>query len=361
VVTEASGREAAGDDPTLTSSARWFDVGDGAQATAIRNRAWVVFDLGSGIRSMGGTRLVPNGCLEEAQTLARCMSYKLASAGRRLGGAKAVICAVDGERSTAMEEFQLGIAPLVTSRRFFTGPDIGTTQKDFTPHAGRHPDRTDTVTRTAAGIIGAALASSGSLKDKTVAVEGFGQVGREVSLRMINLGARIVSVSDVTASVHEPGGLPVRELIKRIVMSPHHTLSQEFHARPREDIFTCDADFLIPAARGFSITGERARSLRPSVIIPAANAPYTLEGLSVLRERGIEAHADFITSSGAVMPDTLDLADITNEVLGLSRQACRHSDGPYAGGETIATTFLKGWFPGPIGPPIASNAAFNEH
>ena len=94
---------------------------------------YVAFDLVGCDRNAGGTRMAPDATEREAALLARAMTYKFAVLGAAVGGAKGVIRhdPAAPDRAEVMARFCEEVRPLVESRRFATGPDMGTTEADF--------------------------------------------------------------------------------------------------------------------------------------------------------------------------------------------------------------------------------------
>src|SRR5579864_7734235 len=102
---------------------------------------FVVFDLPGVPLSAGGTRLAPDVSVAEVALLARAMTYKYAVLGVRVGGAKAGVRGDPADRAARadlMARFCAEIAPLADTGRLVTGPDMGTTEDDFTPLRQSH-------------------------------------------------------------------------------------------------------------------------------------------------------------------------------------------------------------------------------
>src|SRR5947207_14305430 len=93
--------------------------------------AFVVFDLDDAPHAAGGTRLAPDVSEREGALLARAMTYKFAVLGRPIGGAKGLVRADTDGRAAALARYCEEIRPLVESRRFLTGPDLGTFEDVF--------------------------------------------------------------------------------------------------------------------------------------------------------------------------------------------------------------------------------------
>ena len=337
--------------------------------------ALVAFDLPEAPRSAGGTRLAPDVTEREGRLLARAMTYKYAVLGIRVGGAKGMVRARPENASTAMARYCTEIRPLIASGRFATGADLGTSERDF---ASLRPAGWDvhvlnsTVdgvpfedVLTGYGVVAAAEAALDGLDGRTVAVEGLGKVGGGVVREVARRGARVVAVSTIAGAVHDPGGFDADELLA--ARAEHGDALVAHLGRsvlPTDALFDTPVDVLVPGARTGVLDATRAARVTASVVIPAANVPYTADGLATLTARGIAAHADFVCNAAAVVgywarPETpqQDVLDHIEEVITERVAATRGGpEGPFAAACRLADEFLATWCePGvlPDGPPLA--------
>src|SRR5207248_4819430 len=272
--------------------------------------AYVAFDLECPT-SAGGTRLAPDVTERESQLLARAMTYKFAVLGVDYGGAKGAIKATDAERDDAIKRYCDEIRPLVESATFLTATDLGTRYQDFKSLPGGDRDQLMEQTYegmpldafiTGLGVTVAAQTALGSLEGKTVAIEGFGKVGGATALEMSRRGARLIAFSTINGCVRRASGFDVEELLRlraehgdRLVEHVDEPVS------PAAELFEVGSDLLVPGARIGVIDEARAKALQARVVAPAANVPYTRQGLEVLWDRGITALADFVCNSGATI------------------------------------------------------------
>jgi glutamate dehydrogenase (NAD(P)+) len=337
--------------------------------------AFVVFDLDDAPHNAGGTRLAPDVTEKEGALLARAMTYKFAVLGHPLGGAKGLVRATADERATVMARYCDEIRPLVSSRRFATGPDLGTYEADFAslrpatwePHVMN--SAVDGVAfedvLTGYGVAVAADVALGGLDGRTVAVEGFGKVGAGVAREITRRGGRLVAVSTVAGCVADPDGLDLDELWEaRVARGDQLVAALDRSCLPREALFEVDADVLVPGARVGVIDEQRAGCVAARAVVPAANVPYTAAGLAALCDRGIAAHADFVCNAAAVVGYTSRATASQQEVLDRVTQtisdlvgACAtDARGPFAAASAIAEDFLQTWrdpIGFPPGPPLA--------
>jgi glutamate dehydrogenase (NAD(P)+) len=335
--------------------------------------AYVAFDFECPT-SAGGTRLAPDVTERETQLLARAMTYKFAVLGVDFGGAKATIRAAPDERDDAIRRYCDEIRPLIEQRTFLTATDLGTVPGDFLSlpggeeeslmHSDYHGMPLDAYI-TGLGVAVAAEATLLGLDGRTVAVEGFGKVGGATALEMTRRGARLVAFSTIHGCVENANGFDVKELLE--LRAQHGDRLVEHvgsELKPSAHLFGVDADVLVPGARIGVVDEVRAAVLNARVVAPAANVPYTVGGLRVLRERKIPALADFVCNSGATIGySTAGLltaeeavAAVEARVRDLTRASLEHPDGPLMGARSLAEDHLRTWLDKrqmPEGPALA--------
>ena len=335
--------------------------------------AYVAFDFDCET-SAGGTRLAPDVTERETQLLARAMTYKFAVLGVEIGGAKATIRAAPAERNDAIRRYCDEIRPLVEKRTFLTSTDLGTMPDDFLSLPGGDlEDLMHSEYRgmpldayiTGLGVAVAAETTLGGLGGRTVAVEGFGKVGGATALEMTRRGARLVAFSTIHGCVQNMVGFDVARLLE--LRAQHGDRLVEHvgsDVKPPGDLFLVDADVLVPGARIGVVDEQRAAALKARVVAPAANVPYTVGGLRVLRERKIAALADFVCNSGATIgyvTETLGTAEeavaiVEKRVRELTRASLEHHEGPLMGARRLAEDHLRTWLDErqmPEGPALA--------
>ena len=338
----------------------------------------IVFDIDPDVAGItaGGTRVAEGVTVDEVALLARAMTYKFAVFEQRLGGAKAGIRPrlLDTHAET-MERYCAEILPMVESRRFLTGADLGTVTADF--DALRPPGAAPRLIDSAVagvpfedlvagrGVVAAAATWLGDLDGRTVAVEGFGAVGGGVAREVQRQGGRLVAVSTVHGAVASAAGLDVEGLFE--ARTEHgdafvRHLDLDVH-RPAE-LHGLPVDVLVPGARTGVYSAELAGQVQATCISPAANVPYTAAGLDVLRRNGVVALPDFVCNGGAVIayqsPRGLGAEEVLSRVdrmIGERIDAARLSKmDPIRHASVLAETFLATWIPPehrPDGPATA--------
>jgi glutamate dehydrogenase (NAD(P)+) len=134
----------------------------------------------------------------------------------------------------------------------------------------------------------------------SVAVHGFGNVGRYAAVAGQEMGAKVVAVSDISGSIYNPDGLDIAAAGKWV---DEHRFLEGFPDADFLDgnaIFGLDVDILVPAAIQNVIRGDNAGDVKAKLIIEGANNPTTLEADDMLRERGVFIVPDILANAGGV-------------------------------------------------------------
>ncbi|MBV9298800.1 MAG: glutamate dehydrogenase [Verrucomicrobia bacterium] len=277
----------------------------------------------------GGLRFHPTVDADEVRALATLMTWKTAVVNVPFGGAKGGITCdpselSQGELERVTRKFVERISQEIGPQRDIPAPDVNTNaqvmawimdqysrQHGFAPGVvtGKPVELHGSEGREAAtgyGVICVAenfLHDSGKcLKDATVAIQGFGNVGLFAALFAKEHGAKVVAVSDVSGGVANRDGLDVSALAELARSRRSLAEYESDGASPitNEALLTCEADVLIPAALGGVLTPEVAREVRAKVIVEAANAPTFPEADEIFEQRGITVIPDILANAGGV-------------------------------------------------------------
>ena len=265
--------------------------------------------------AIGGVRMAADVSTREVFRLARAMTFKNAAAGLPHGGGKAGILADPRtpEKARLIRAFAHAIRDLV---EYIPGPDMGT---DETCMGWIHDKikRAVGLPRVLGGIpldeIGAtgfglaecaevAAASCGlTLKGATVAIEGFGNVGKHAATFLQHKGATLVAASDSRGTMYDPRGISVADLVEAKAESGSVLGYAKGRKLGQEEIFGLPCDILIPAARPDCIHLNNVDSIQAKLILQGANIPATPEAETILHQRGILTIPDFIANAGGVI------------------------------------------------------------
>ena len=295
---------------------------------ASQMRAVIVIDTTAFGMSAGGVRMLPDLSVEEMIRLARAMTYKYLMLEFPAGGAKAGIWydPATQNRQAVMDAFLRVLRPLYERRTYYPGADMGTSDDDFLPLRNKPGKRRYSGLRathfeglpledqlTGFGVVESALVAARAfqlpIRGAAVAIEGFGKVGGGAARFFARAGARVVAVSTLAGTRHDPKGLYVERLLE---------LRQEYgdeavrHYRggrllSRSALFTLPVDILIPGARPDVIHAKNVDRIQARLVVPAANIPFRLPIANRLSRRGIGVVPDFVSNGGGVLAALADI------------------------------------------------------
>ena len=147
-------------------------------------------------------------------------------------------------------------------------------------------------------------AGAGELTGKTVAIQGFGNVGAWAAELFEEAGARVVAVSDAFGAVRSAdggsSGLDIPALRAHVAAGGALADFPGGASFPPGEILATPCDVLVPAAIGGVLGEAEAERVDAKFIVEAANAPTTPGGDAVLRARGIPVLPDILTNGGGV-------------------------------------------------------------
>jgi glutamate dehydrogenase (NAD(P)+) len=292
---------------------------------------YVVIDSTVGGRARGGLRMLPDVDEDEIRGLARAMTLKYGFVGLAEGGAKAGLRGdpevPPEQRRRQLVEFGQAIGPLLQSRAYIPGADMGTTPEDIrymlqavgVPIKRRQLRPTKSGYHTAltvfAGATQAARHLGLVLNECTAAIEGFGKVGSELAALLAQAGVRVVAVSTLRGAIYNPHGLDVARLRQLTAESDSHAveLYRDAERIDRAALLELPVDVLCPCARHNSLHAGNAPRIAARIISPGANNPITPEAERILFERGVLCLPDFVTNCGGVLGGALEFASIRQE------------------------------------------------
>ena len=146
-----------------------------------------------------------------------------------------------------------------------------------------------------------ALGLQPGLAGKSVAVQGFGNVGYHAAKFLQEGGAVIVGLAEYNGTIHNPKGLDVEKVFSyrnetgSILNFPGTTTLQN-----PANVLELECDILIPAALENQITHENADRIKAKIIAEAANGPTTFEANESVRKRGVMIIPDTYLNAGGV-------------------------------------------------------------
>ncbi len=255
--------------------------------------------------ALGGTRMWDYAtewdALNDVLRLSRGMTYKSAITGLNLGGGKAVI--IGDAKTEKTPELMLRFGEFVHSLggKYITAEDVGMATADMdlvrtvTPYVtgiseekgGAGNPSPITAYGVFMGMKAAAKYAFGSdvLEDRTVFVQGIGNVGEALVEHLTNEGAKVV-ISDLNQERLEE----VRDKYQAVIYGG-------------DNLYAEDMDIYAPCALGATINDETIYQLKAKVIAGAANNQLAQEQKhgKILRERGIVYAPDFLINAGGII------------------------------------------------------------
>jgi glutamate dehydrogenase (NADP+) len=156
-----------------------------------------------------------------------------------------------------------------------------------------------------------------SLEGRVCTVSGSGNVAQYATQKLIERGARAVTLSDRTGFVHDPEGIDAEKLEWVVDLKTHRrgNLTEyaeqfgcDFHAGKRPWNVPCDAAF--PCATQNELDGEDARELLANgcfVVSEGANMPATPEAVKAFRDAKILYGPGKAANAGGVAISGLEM------------------------------------------------------
>jgi glutamate dehydrogenase (NAD(P)+) len=139
------------------------------------------------------------------------------------------------------------------------------------------------------------------IKKTKIAVHGFGNVGTFSCRFLTQMGAKIVALSDLTATIFERDGFDC-SIIEKII-NDKKTLSEYLKGEKisPEDFWSLPVDVLIPASVTDVINDKNKEKIKSKIIVEAGNIPMSEEIEKELFEKGILIVPDSIANAGGVI------------------------------------------------------------
>jgi glutamate dehydrogenase (NAD(P)+) len=276
----------------------------------------------------GGVRYDHDVSLGECAALAVWMTWKCALLRLPYGGAKGGVRCSPRELSRAELErvtrrFTSELLPFIGPQEDIPAPDMATNEQTMawmmdTYSMQRGYAVPEIVTgkpiaiggsvfrheATGAGVvmvIARACERLGwKLSEQRCVVQGFGNVGGIAAQELVDRGATVVAVSDMSGGVFDPEGLDIPTMSSFVrengSLEAWHTGSRISN----EELLELECDILVLAAREDQVHADNAERLRCRLVAEGANGPTSLEADEILRRRGIPILPDILTNAGGV-------------------------------------------------------------
>lgn len=278
--------------------------------------------------SKGGIRFHPAVSRDEVKALSIWMSLKCAIANLPYGGAKGGVI-VDPATLSERELEQLSrgyiraIHKYLGEKSDIPAPDVNTNGQTMAwmldeyirltgnqslgmitgkPLSwGGSKGRIEATGYGIAVIAKEAMDKAGiDVKQATVAVQGFGNVGSYSARYLEEKGARLISIAKKDFAIRNPEGLHYDELASFLKNDKDLRNFPGVQVISLDDFWKQDVDVLIPAALEHSINQDNAENIGARIIVEGANGPVTPEADEILDARGILVVPDILANSGGV-------------------------------------------------------------
>lgn len=277
----------------------------------------------------GGIRYHQSVDMGEVVGLAALMTLKNSLMGLPYGGGKGGIC-VDPTKISRTEKQNLTrrytseIGPFIGPTKDIPAPDVGT---DSQTMAWMMDTFSHESGYTQAGVVtgkplelGGSLGRNGAtglgvvyvterafekmgknIRNATVAVQGFGNVGSHAALYAYERGAKVVAVSDVQGGIYNGDGLHIPELIDYIKAHKFVAGFPKSQKITNEELLYLDVDCLMPCALEGQITENNVDKIKSRMVVEGANGPVTNQASRILHQKKVVVIPDVIANGGGVV------------------------------------------------------------
>ncbi len=276
----------------------------------------------------GGIRYYPNLTPEEVTALAMLMTWKCAIADIPFGGAKGGVC-VDTKKMSKHELERITrryvslISDYLGPHRDIPAPDMYTDAQTMAwimdtysqlkgysiPESvtgkpieiGGSWGRTEATGRGVIHCVKQAMENNElKLKNASVAIQGFGNVGYNAAVAAQEEGCKVVAVSDSTGGIYCADGLNLPEVLAHKEQTKSVQNYKGCKNITNQELLELPCDVLIPAALENQITRQNADKIKAKMVAEAANGPTTPDADKILYEKEICLIPDILANSGGV-------------------------------------------------------------
>jgi len=276
----------------------------------------------------GGIRYHPDLTMDDVMALAMWMTWKCAIADLPYGGAKGGICCnpkemSKGELERLTRRYVSLIFEYLGPHRDIPAPDVYTNEQTMAwvmdtysqlkgysvPESvtGKPVEVGGSEGRVCATSLGlafcvreAAKIVKLNMKNATVAVQGYGNVGYNAASIMHSLGCKVVALSDSTGGIYCPDGIIPSVAYTHKKKTGSVVNHKNCANITNDELLQTKCDILIPAALQNQITKGNADKVKAKIVAEGANGPTTPEADKVLHEKGTCLIPDILANSGGV-------------------------------------------------------------
>ncbi len=294
----------------------------------------VVHDVARG-PAKGGVRYHPSVTVGGTLGLAAWMTLKSAVLKLPFGGAAGGVAVDPRDLSLAEKErltrrYTSELVELIGPESDILGPDLGTDEQVMSwvvdtysmnkgetslgvssgkpASLGGTLGRGDAAGRGMAYIVEALSEHTGLPLSggASVAVHGFGQVGRGAAQAMASMGGRVVAIATRSGGVYNDRGLDLEALERHYRRSGNYLDFHEAEPLTAEELLALEVDYLVPASVEGVINRDNAHSVCAKVVVEGANGPLTTEADEILRKKGVLVIPDILANGGSLVVSYLE-------------------------------------------------------
>ena len=289
----------------------------------------------------GGIRYATISNESEVMALAALMTYKCAIVDAPFGGAKGALkidpkkySEKELERITRRFTYELFSKGFIGPGIDVPAPDYGTGAREMSWIVDTYQSLDQTSTDTLGCVTGKPVSQGGirgrreatglgvvigiaemcdqpeimkglglkkGLKGKTVAIQGFGNVGYYAAMYCQQYGAKVVAIGEHDGVTYDDKGLDVEAVFAHMTMTGSISNMPDYKFnKNRDDVLFHDCDILIPAALENQIRMDNVKKVKAKIIAEAANGPVTGEANDYLVENGVYILPDIYLNAGGV-------------------------------------------------------------
>ena len=277
----------------------------------------------------GGTRLHHEETEDDVKALSFWMTIKNSLAGIPSGGGKGGI--VVNPKTLSKGEFERlcrgyirAISPMLSPDVDVFGPDVGTP-----PHVmAWFMDEYDTICRhhnprafsgkplilggslgrdkaTGYGLVYSVIEvlrrQNTTLKGKTIAIQGYGNLGTHAANLFTKLGAKVIAISDQGGAIYNAKGIDPAKALAHKEKTGSVAKFAGTSAISAAELLELACDILVPAALQNQITKDNAGKIKAKYIAEGANGPTTPEAEAIMLKNGVTLLPDIMANFGGVL------------------------------------------------------------
>jgi glutamate dehydrogenase/leucine dehydrogenase len=292
----------------------------------------------------GGIRWHHSVDLDEVKALAALMTIKCAVVGLPLGGSKGGVVTPANRMYSRAEKERLsrkyvqGLVHDLGPKWDIPAPDVNTNAQimawmadEYGKYAGECITAAFTgkplsmggsqgrVEATGFGMIMAlqrhAEARNVPLKGKTMAVQGFGNVGSHAAfMAHQDVGIKVTHVANEFGCIANMDGLDIPKLKDWVAEKGQGSLPLfRGGTATEEDIVGARADILCLAALENAVTAENVGRIKAPMILEGANGPLTTEADAIAVKKGIDIVPDILANAGGVTVSYFEMVQNENQ------------------------------------------------